>query len=235
MSRQSTQARERHYFEQFRAHYELPLGEIEYGDKPDVVIRGASVLGIEIANLYLTEGADPASEQLQHRFRRQTLDRALRIHLSAHGRPIELSVDFHPEHPIKDIEPLARSLAQLAQETEGMPSGQIPNRRFTHIRELRFVYRNANDYANPLWRVVQCYRVPDLSLARLREVVAEKSKKAAAYQPCNAYWLLLVVDFMDRSQDQELVWPEGTERLESAFARILLYKPQFAQVLELPQ
>jgi hypothetical protein len=32
---------EEYYFEMFRRDYSLPDGTVEYGDKPDVILRGA--------------------------------------------------------------------------------------------------------------------------------------------------------------------------------------------------
>ena len=235
MSRSSNQTIERHYFEQFRSHYQLPDGELEYSDKPDVVIRGKRTVGIEIANLYLTNGADPASEQVQRARRLQVLDRAQALHSYAGGRSIELSVDFRPEQPIHEIEPVAQALADLAQRVGDRPSGQLNRQQFEYIPQLRFLYYNATEYVDAKWRPVQSHSVPSLSMARLREVVDGKAEKAKAYQPCDAYWLLLVVDFMDSAQDQDLQWP-ATEALgKSPFECVLLYKPQFAQVVLVPQ
>lgn len=235
MSRPSNQAVERYYFEQFRSHYQVPIGAIEYTDKPDVIIRGPKTIGIEIANLYLTKGGDPTSEQVQRVRRRQTLDRAQSLHLSARGRPIELSVDFRLEQPIRDVESVAQALADLASRIANLPSGQVSPSLLVHIPELRFVYHNANEYADATWRPVQCYSAPELALERLYEIVSEKATKAQAYQPCDAYWLLLIVDFMDRAQDQDLHWPLNAEPLRSPFDRVLLYKPQFARVVQVPQ
>lgn len=50
MSRPRNAEIERYYFELFRQVYAVPAGEIEYTDKPDVIVRGDSTLGIEITN-----------------------------------------------------------------------------------------------------------------------------------------------------------------------------------------
>ena len=48
-------------------------------------------------------------------------------------------------------------------------------------------------------------------------------------------WLLLVVDFMDPAQDQEIQWPAGAVLMQArTFERIWLYKPAFHEVLEIP-
>ena len=236
MSRSSNQTIERYYFEQFRSHYRVPDGELQYTDKPDVVIRGERTVGIEIANLYITNGADPASEQVQRTRRLQVLDRAQALHSSyAGGSLIELSADFRPEQPIHEIEPVAQALADLAQRVRYLPSGQLNPQLFEHIPQLRFVYYNATEYVDAKWRPAQSHGVPSLSIARLREVVDGKAEKAKAYQLCDAYWLLLVVDFMDSAQDQDLQWPAAETLGKSPFECVLLYKPQFAQVVQVPQ
>jgi hypothetical protein len=125
MSCFSNQEIERYYFEQFRLHYPVPEGELVYTDKPDVIIRGGTVIGIEIANLYIASGADPASEQVQRTRRQQALARGQALHLAAGGRHIELSVDFQPNQPILEVESVAQALAELAKGIEGLPSGQV--------------------------------------------------------------------------------------------------------------
>jgi hypothetical protein len=77
MSRASNQAIKRYYFEQFRTHFPLPTGSVEYTDKPDVIVHGARKLGIEIANLYLVDGGDPSSEQAQRRVRERVLQESI--------------------------------------------------------------------------------------------------------------------------------------------------------------
>ncbi len=235
MTRPSNQEIERHYFEQFRTHYPIPEGEIKYTDKPDVMIRGTGTLGVEIANLYITSGSAPESEQVQRRRRLHILDRAQSLHLASGGKRTELSVDFDPRHPIEQTEPLARALADLAVEIAHLPTGQVSPRVFERVPQLRFIYYNATEYSDAKWRTVQSYTVPALSVERIREVVSEKVEKSKAYQPCDTYWLLLVVDFMDFAQDQDLLWPAGTVLDASPFERVLLYKPQFGQVIAVAQ
>src|SRR5688572_5031435 len=108
MSRPTNQTIERCYFELFASHYNMPAGAVVFTDKPDVIVRGERAIGIEIANLYVASGADPASEQVQRVRRLQVIERAQSLHYASGGRRIELSVDFDPKYPIRDIEPLPR-------------------------------------------------------------------------------------------------------------------------------
>jgi hypothetical protein len=48
MALKSNQKIERHYFELFRRIYPLPIGQVKYGDKPDVIINGPTRVGIEV-------------------------------------------------------------------------------------------------------------------------------------------------------------------------------------------
>jgi hypothetical protein len=70
---------------------------------------------------------------------------------------------------------------------------------------------------------------------RLREVVARKCAKLGEYIACDRYWLLVVVDLMDPAQDQHLHWPHGISLGASRFEKVLVYKPQYREVLEVPQ
>lgn len=235
MDRLSNAQIERHYFEQFRNDFPLPAGELIYTDKPDVIIRGVSTLGIEITNLYIRPGADPTSEQVQRIRREQALHRAQSLFQALDGKRFELSVDFHPDKPILDTKLLAHALCELAQRLTSDPTGQVSPSKFAHIETLRFVYFNSTEYADAQWRAVQSFTVPSLSVERLREVVAEKSQKLAAYQTCDQYWLLAVIDLMDVAQDQQVDWPAGEILGGSPYEKVLLYKPQYRQVLEAPQ
>ncbi len=116
---------EEYYFEMFRRDYALPDGAVEYGDKPDVILRGARTVGIEITNFFLEEGSHPGSV-----------------------------------------------------------------------------------------------------------IVRAKEDKSREYRPCDAYWLLVVVDFIDRAQDQEIP-AEGLKNTTSqVFEKIIVYKTCFGYVAE---
>jgi hypothetical protein len=234
MSRASNQAIERYYFEQFRAHFPLPTGSVEYTDKPDVIVHGARKLGIEIANLYLVDGGDPSSEQAQRHVREGVLQEAQAQYLAAGGRKIELTISFDPTHPIMGAKALASALATAAKSIERSPAGQVSRTLFADMPEVWFIYHNPVEYPDAVWRAPQVYTVPNLSLSRVAAVAAAKHDKLHAYEPCDAFWLLLVIDFIDRAQDQDIQWPDPDFRISSPFESIILYKPQFAEWTEVP-
>ncbi len=64
---------ERHYFEKFQNDYPLPIGNIDYGDQPDVILKAKRQIGIEITNFYIEEGGLSESEQVQRKAREKVL------------------------------------------------------------------------------------------------------------------------------------------------------------------
>jgi len=235
MANPTNQEIERYYFEQFKAHYPVPEGTVEYADKPDVVIHGNKIIGIEIANLYLSSGTEPSSEQVQRIRRVCAIQRAQDLHISLGGRPIECWFGFEPTQPISSIDHVALGIARLMADVQSFISEELPRHLFANVPELRFVYSNGNEYSDAKWRPVQSYTVPFLSDERVRSLVVEKTDKLKGYRPCDGYWLLLVVDFMDPAQDQDIRWPAGATRQQSPFERVFIYKLQFGEVTEVPQ
>jgi hypothetical protein len=227
---QKKQKQERAVFEMFARDFELPAGAIVYGDKPDVVIDGTRKIGIEITNLYLADGDDPDSEQVQGRHRDSVLQRAQTLHREAGGRAIELHFAFDFEKPIRKIEPLANAIAELGHRIENGPSGNIPDDTFEHIPELSWAYWNGREYPDARWRVTQSYATPLLSLPRIEKAIADKTELVKKYRVCDTYWLLMVVNFWNPASDQDVSWPEGEAVHAGAFERILLYRTHFAPI-----
>ena len=225
---QKKQEQERAVFEMFARDFELPAGAIVYGDKPDVVIDGTRKIGIEITDLYLSDGDDPDSEQVQRRHRDAVLQRAQTLHREAGGRAIELHFAFDFEKPIRKIGPLAKAIADLGLRVENELSGSIPDYTFEHIPELSWAYWNGREYPDARWRVTQSYATPLLSLPRIEKAIADKTELVKKYRVFEAYWLLMVVNFWNPASDQDVSWPEGETVHAGAFERIFLHRTHFA-------
>ncbi len=92
----SNQKIEKHYFEQFRRVYPLPVGNVKYSDRPDVIIEdGPRKIGIEITNFYLEEGSSSESEQAQIKLRKKVVSSAQQNYQNGNGRKIEISFGFN--------------------------------------------------------------------------------------------------------------------------------------------
>jgi len=73
-----------------------------------------------------------------------------------------------------------------------------------------------------------------MSQTRLTEIITEKEEKAKEYGPCDAYWLLIVVDSSSAAQEQEIRRDEGLNVSSNVLQKIIVYKPFFEHIVETP-
>jgi hypothetical protein len=232
MKRSSNQEIEKHYFEMFRKSYPLPLGAITYGNSPDVILEGERKIGIEITNFYLEKGESPESEQRQRDVREEIISEAQCTYQAKNKEKIELTIGFDKANPVRDKKDIVRKLVDIAGQIKEYKTGQIRRHFFQSIPEISFVYLNAKEYADPKWRVSQVYNGSNMSRNGLIEIVRNKEESSKQYEPCDSFWLLVIVDFMDRAQDQEIQIDDFQKIESDVFEKIIVYKPKFAHVLE---
>ena len=127
---------------------------------------------------------------------------------------------------------MAQKIVELAKRIEGMETGQIRRDIFQGIQEISFVYLNAKECEDAKWRVVQVYNVPIMPRDRLIEIVKDKEILSKKYEKCDAYWLLVVVDFINAAQDQEIRIDSFEKIRSEIFEKIIVYKTLFGHVLE---
>jgi len=217
---------ERYYFEMLRKYYKLPIGEIKYGDKPDVVLVGNRKIGIEITNFYLKDGSLIESEQIQQKFREYVVKKAQQIYQEKRKKKIEFHFGFNKNHPICNKEKLAEQMAELAIMVDTNDAGEICKLSYSsNIPEISFVYLNTRIHDAVKWHIVQVNDVPCMSWNQLVSMVKEKEKKSKNYKKCDAYWLLVIVNFWDPAQDQG-IYNNNDKKIESdIFEKIFVYKP----------
>lgn len=222
-------------FELYRSQFSVPVGDVQYADKPDVVIEGARRVGFEIASLYLEHGSNPASEQVQRPRREDALKRAQAAHVAAGRKNFELHVAFAAKYPITDVKSVSAALVSVASRiVDDQASGFLMRSEFKETPEIADVYLNPTVYLDSRWRTSQVFTVPGLVVSMVREIVAQKDALLFQYAPCDEYRLLLVVDFMDSAQDQELHWPDNEPAVKTAFAEVVIFKPQAHERLFVP-
>ncbi|NBX66840.1 MAG: hypothetical protein EBQ96_07590 [Proteobacteria bacterium] len=228
--RPSNQEIEKYYFEKFQALYELPEGEIVFGDRPDVIIRGKSKLGIELTNFY----TDPTgTEQSQISMRLNAAKKAQKKYQEKVGKNIEYTFGFDRAFPIQKVSKMAESLALLAERFAGRAIGQVSKEDFEDVPEISFVWRGGK-YTDCEWRVSQVFSTPIMDKNRLVEIIKEKEKKATEYAVCDELWLLIVIDFIDLAQDQEIMNVQLDEIESGIFDRVTIYKTGIEQIREVP-
>ena len=232
MNKLSNQDIEKYYFEMFRKDYPLPPGTVIYGDSPDVVIDGERKIGIEITNFFHNSGTLPESEQIQGRWREKVISEAQRLYQKQNGGKFEISFGFDKSCPIRDHKTLVDQLIHLATQIQNCETGQIRRDYFKQIPELSFIYLNNQEYEDTKWRIVQVHDVPMLAMERLVDIVKDKEQRSLKYEKCDSYWLLVVVDFMNPAQDQEIQVDTFKKVETEAFERVIVYKTLFGHVLE---
>ena len=232
MGKLSNQDIEKYYFKMFQKDYPLPSGTVIYGDSPDVVIDGERKIGIEITNFYLKSGTLTRSEQIQSRWREKVVSEAQCLYQKHSGRKFEISFGFDKSCPIQDQDKLVEQLIHLAAQIQNRCTGQIERDSFKQIPELSFVYLNNQEYEYTKWRIVQIHDVPMLAMGRLVDIVKGKEQRSKKYEKCDAFWLLVIVDFMNRAQDQEIQVDSFKKVETEVFERVIVYKTLFGHVLE---
>lgn len=236
MARASQASLERAYYQDFAEHCPLaPKGQIEFSDKPDVLITDSDLLGVEVANIYRKDGQDLASEQIQSRLRADVIRQARELYLVGTHPQYEFWFDFDPDVPITNTQELSRRVYDCVVQAAKEQRQYAAYKGFEGCPELRYLNYNGIEYADAQWRPVQSYDVPPLDVKRVLEIVESKAAKAASYQRCDRYWLLLIVEFWDPAQDQHLSWDASTKAAPTPFERIVIYKPATREWLEVPQ
>jgi hypothetical protein len=146
MSCPSNQEIEKYYFEQFAKDFPIPNGELQYGDKPDVIIRGAENIGIEIANLYLADDADYASEQVQRKRREKVIKLAETDYKLKTNRKYEFNISYSENSPIIDAKATATKLVHFIISIENMHGDFFTNNAFNISPEIYSVHRSHKEY-----------------------------------------------------------------------------------------
>lgn len=221
---------EEYYFEKFRTRYVLPEGQIAYGDKPDVKIIGNKTIGIEITNFYTDR---TGGEQSQINMRLNTAQKAQKSYQDKHKNNIEFTFSFNRDFPIKNVGQFSKTLALLAERLTPHPIGWISREHFVDVKELSFVWRG-KEYDDCEWKVAQPFTISMMNITHLEEIIREKEEKAAQYQACDANWLLIIVDFINLAQSQEISNAALKEIQSDIFEKVIIYKTVLEQIVEVP-
>jgi len=231
--RRPTSETERAYFDRFQRVCGVPAGVVTFGDKPDVIVRGEKTIGVEITQLHLRGGHLASSEQRQRPLRAEIVAEAQALFTASGGPPIEWSVGFRDGALSRGKKSaVARALAGFALTANLGPSGQIGRPAYEAILpDVAYLYVNRTEYAAPVWKVCQTHGVGLISPAAVQAVIDEKEVKASGYAPCDAMWLLVVVEPMDPAQEQEIRL-DGLAARSSVFERVIVYKPTFEHIVD---
>jgi hypothetical protein len=100
------------------------------------------------------------------------------------------------------------------------------------IAELQSVYLYDKLFNDSTWRPLQVYNIPNIDPKRLQDIICGKEIKFAHYQQFDQMWLLIVIDFMNMAQDQNIVDFERDLITVSKFDKVFLFKTCLNQIVE---
>lgn len=230
--RSSNQEIEEYYFQQFCLTRGISPDFIQHRDKPDIIIKiDHHTIGVEVTNFYIKDGSDRSSEQRQAPLRETIVQDAQKLYLKNNGKNIEVTFGFNT---IKDTKGIAEQIADFVQSIDNK-TGMVAKNTFAHIPELASVYYNATEYEDAQWRAMQVHSPPFLDQVRLKDIIKEKESKAAQYQRCDSFWLLIVIDYINFGQEQHILQLELEKVPSSTFEKIFLYKTGYEQIIEVQQ
>jgi hypothetical protein len=194
----------------------------DFQEEPDVVVTDGTVTtGIEITQFHLVDGKRADSEPQQALRRRGVVQEAQKLYRAEGGKAVELTFSFRYISADRR-KALPAVLAAFAKRIEGKIGETIILEFEAAPKEVGFVW-NAGEYENPQWKAQQVHSPALMLKGRLEEIIRGKEKKVPAYQECDAYWLLIVVEFFDPAQDQEIRIDDPRVHSD-VFDRIIIYK-----------
>lgn len=219
---------ERHYFEKFRAQYQLPSGSIKYGDKPDVIIYGQETIGIEITRFYADSNGTLQSQIAKNR---EAVKIAQNCYQEKTKSKIEYAFGFNLDVQTQKVCKSAKNLEILAERFSGHPVGPVEKCHFLDMPEISSIWRK-DEYEDSKWEVSQVFSTSSIDVKRLREIIKRKESKAKRYDECDKLWLLIVVDFMNLAQDQEIMNMSKDKIQSDCFDKIILYRTVMEHIRE---
>ncbi len=145
-----------------------------------------------------------------------------------------MTIGFDKTNPIgvRGTKEVAQKLVALAEQIKDYKTGQVSSNIFKNIPEVSFVYLYAEECATHGWWGVQVYSVSTMSKDNLSKIVRDKEERAQQYKKCDSLWLLVVVDFIDPSQDQEIQNDDFGKVESDVFEKIIVYKTTFDHIIE---
>jgi hypothetical protein len=232
MTTPAQKQRERSYLDEFRRVVSVP-GIVEEGERPDFIVRGDATIGVEVVDLFHVPGSDPLGWQRQRPRGDRAIAQAHAIFERAGGRRFDYAIDLARLPAEASIGEIAAQIwgAANAAAQDG-PGGIVSSLLLEPFPLVSWMHRSENEYEEPRWYAMAVHDTPPLDPAAVQAAVDGKGIKLARYRACDAHWLLLVVNFSNRAQNQALVWPAEAVLQRRGFDRVFVLKTAHSEVLE---
>lgn len=186
-------------------------GEIvdDSGEAPDFIVKfDNQLVGIEITELFITDGNHNNSMQVQESFARRIVQKAQRLYTSSGARPVQVSVIFSSGIDLRclNLEEAAKALSnfiekkapvvdQIIQCQNGDAENALPE-AMAYIRS-----RGVLNQKMAHWIVASAGWVTPMTKALLQERIDKKARLLAKYKErVTTNWLILVAGGNNPSQ-----------------------------------
>jgi hypothetical protein len=192
-------------------------------------------------NIELTFGFDEAHPIGSRNAQRALVDKLVQIARRAEGP--EENGQIRAEYLEETPEVNFAYVCGHYLEYEPFPDPEFPDGPPDNFPDFRRYMNRQDEHARrvgvrrPLphptkWKAIKVHSGGLLPLDRVVEIVRIKEAKAKAYTTCDAYWLLVIVDFCDPAQDRE-IRIDGFDTFRSqVFEKVIVYRPYFEHILE---
>ena len=223
--------KERHWLELFKVAYkgDFPAGTVKYDENPDVlIIDPAGTTGIEITEFHLIDGGLAKSEPQQALRRAGVLYEARDLYRTDGGKDILFHFEFQYISADRR-KALPAEVAAFAKRNEDNIGKQIGLEGDAAPEEVSFAW-NSGFYKAATLSNMQLYSGSRTSLDSLVKIIRSKERKVKGYQKCDAYWLLICVDYFDRAQDQE-IQIDNPHVDSEVFDKIFMFRSAFNHIV----
>ncbi|RMG26378.1 MAG: hypothetical protein D6732_21325 [Methanobacteriota archaeon] len=218
-----------HLYRFIKTYNDLPQGQIEFQDNPDLrIITPSQVVGIEHTQLINGEDSRLKSREV---LEERVVQKAQQFFEQSSNAPIYVYTYFssHAKIHKRRVVSLAQSLADLVLrylpekgEQKEIQCWQLPHSFPAEIDSVYLYWYEKATY--PLWAVPMGGFVPNLTPEIIEGRIRKKEKLLEKYlQNCDEVWLLLVLDGHTPSGNWDVPNAVLETKYMTGFSRVILY------------
>jgi hypothetical protein len=227
---------------QLRAIYApFPEGEIEHHERPDFLLRGRDILGIEVTGLHSDRGI--ADRRAEGAWRRAIDDARAEYERDNNLLPCQVIIEWHgpPTRSREGGTPTGRFIAATVKQIIAATRDREVHIEYSGHRGIQLPngveamdVQRVHDWAEAFWDFKQGGVVPTWSPSFIQAAINKKEQLFDRYrEKCDRVWLVLLAE-----HDYASSWGEHTDSSRAnvyvtRFEHVLVFRTLSGQVTEL--